>query len=78
MNNNCTDCNVYRNFSGVESNIKNLQKEDEELWQGVITERKRIDGIKNWVIAGMTSMILNLIGTIFVIILNYLKLKGSP
>lgn len=78
MQPNCSSCEVFVQFSGVKADIKNLKNEDKELWQGIVIERQRIDGIKNWVIAGMGSMILNLLGTISALFFLFLKLKGVP
>lgn len=38
-----------------------------EAKQGTIKAHERIDGIKNWVIAGMTSAILQLLGIIYLV-----------
>jgi len=53
--------------SGHAHRIKNLEGDMIEAKQGTIKAHERIDGIKNWVIAGMTSAILQLLGIIYLV-----------
>lgn len=55
----------------VHRNIKDIS----ELNQKDIDVNKRVDNMKNWVIAGMSSLILNLIIVISGIIMIYLKVQ---
>lgn len=47
--------------SGCVAKIENLKREVGTLETSTTSAHKRIDGMKNWVIAGMTSLILQLL-----------------
>jgi len=47
--------------SGHETRLKNIEEDMGDLKQGTLRAHQRIDGIKNWVIAGMTSLVLQLL-----------------
>jgi len=61
--------------SGVVVSIENLEKEQIEQAKEILSAHKRIDGIKNWVIAGMSSLIIQLIMFVFGFLFVYLKVK---
>jgi hypothetical protein len=71
----CEDCIVFQEFSGVKAEVKNLKHEDEEIWKGIVHERGRIDGMTNWVIAGMGAIIIQCCVFIGGLIMFYIKLK---
>lgn len=68
---------VCLEHSGHESDIEHLKKSEEEQWQSINRAHERIDGMKNWVIAGMSSLIIQLFLAILGVIFAYLKFKGS-
>lgn len=47
--------------SGHASRIKNLETDQKMLDHSIGTAHRRIDSIKNWVVAGMAALILQLI-----------------
>ena len=51
-------CNQH---SGHEARLSTLEQNKNDLWQSVDRVHTRVDGMKNWVIAGMTSLVLQLI-----------------
>jgi len=51
--------------SGVVAKIENLEGDMKAVAQGNLSAHKRIDGIKNWVIAGMTSLVLQMVVMMF-------------
>ncbi len=57
--------------SGHESRLNTLEKDQEDIMKTANAAHRRIDGVKNWVIAGMTALIIQLV----VVILGYFKLK---
>jgi len=59
--------------SGHEARIKSLEESRIDMWKANGKTNERIDGMKNWVIAGMSSLLLQLI---IVIITVALKVKG--
>lgn len=59
--------------SGMEARIDNLEKGHDDQQKSIDKAHERIDGMKNWVIAGMSSLLLQLI---IVIITVALKVKG--
>ena len=52
---------ICKEHSGHEARIENLEKEDKNQWISINSSHKRIDGMKNWVIAGMTSLLIQLL-----------------
>lgn len=59
---NCSNC-------GCKTQIENNK-------ENIITLFQRTDGMKNWVIAGMATVILQCLGVITVLIFAWTKLKG--
>ncbi len=47
--------------SGHEAELKTLRAVNKEQWSKIDMAHSRIDGIKNWVIAGMTSIVIQLV-----------------
>jgi len=47
--------------SGHVSRLENLEKEYLYLMKSIESAHRRIDGIKNWVILGMGSLVLHLV-----------------
>lgn len=60
--------------SGCIARIRNLEREQGQMNKDIHSAHRRVDGMKNWVIAGMTSMILQLI---VLIISVWAKSKGT-
>lgn len=60
--------------SGIEKSIENIDRRLGEHDKEILSAHVRIDGIKNWVIAGMSSLIGQLIIMILGIVLAYFKL----
>ncbi len=52
--------------SGHASRLKALEKGQGEIMKTATAAHRRIDGIKNWVIAGMASLVIQLAITIVV------------
>ena len=63
--------------SGLDARLESLEQNRVEIWQAIDKVHERIDGMKNWVIAGMSSLIIQLILWIIGIAIAYLKVKGS-
>jgi len=61
--------------SGIEARIKNLENKTEENENTIIKAHERVDSMKNWVIAGMSSLILQFLLLIISLVFAYLKLK---
>lgn len=59
--------------SGHASRIKALEKSQGETMNTANTAHRRIDGMKNWVIAGMTSLVMQLILVIAGLVLYWVK-----
>ncbi len=70
--------NKCAEHSGHEARIKNLEEAKEEMTHTIETAHRRIDGMKNWVIAGMTSLVIQLILAVFGIVIIWAKSKGGP
>jgi len=64
--------NCCLEHSGHESRIKNLEDDQKVIMTNTNTAHRRIDGVKNWVIAGMTALIIQLI----VVIIGYFKFNN--
>lgn len=69
------DRTVCKEHSGHAARIKNLEIEGEKMEKSNIAAHRRIDGMKNWVIAGMTSLIGQLILAIIGLVLYWVKSK---
>lgn len=69
------DCAVCKEHSGHNARIKNLEDEEKEMKKSNTAAHRRIDGMKNWVIAGMTSLIGQLILAIIGLVLYWVKSK---
>lgn len=63
-------CNQH---SGHEARMTALEGSREVMWKAIDRSHERLDGMKNWVIAGMTSLVIQLILFIGGIILVYTK-----
>ena len=61
--------------SGIEARIQTLDESDDDQWKVINKAHERIDSMKNWVIAGMSSLVLQLILWLITLILVYLKIK---
>lgn len=62
--------------SGIEARISGLEDNRPEIWRSIDKAHERIDGMKNWVIAGMTSLIIQLFVMLGGAIALYFKLRG--
>jgi len=62
--------------SGHEARITGLESNRTESWNAIDRAHERIDGMKNWVIAGMTSLVIQLVVILGLAILAWVKLKG--
>lgn len=58
--------------SGHEARLKTLEESVMEVSKSLNTAHRRVDGIHNWVIAGMSAMVIQLI----VIVVGLVILKG--
>ncbi len=67
------NCDVCKEHSGVEARLTNLEEVEGTLMKRINVAHTRIDGIKNWVIAGMTSFVIQLVLVIFGLIFIYMK-----
>lgn len=76
-NNNCSDHGPCFAHSGVTARVSNLEKNGEEQWKVLNNAHQRIDGMKNWVIAGMTSLLLQLLFVVLGLIIAWAKFKGG-
>jgi len=61
--------------SGINARIENLEKYKDESKKSINKAHERVDGMKNWVIAGMTSMVVQLFVIIATIIIVYTKIN---
>ena len=66
---------VCNEHSGHEARIANLEKGEVAMESGITSAHRRIDGMKNWVIAGMTSLVIQLILFIGSVVLVYIRTK---
>jgi len=55
--------------SGFEARLNSLEKDTGDSMKAAISAHRRIDGMKNWVIAGMTSLVIQLVATILGLII---------
>lgn len=62
--------------SGHIARIVFLEENRQDAWNAINRAHERIDGIKNWVIAGMTSLVLQLIILALGVIFAWMKIKG--
>lgn len=62
--------------SGCVARITNLEDGMEKHDSSILASHKRIDGMKNWVIAGMTSLVLQLIVMVVGLSMLWVKAKG--
>jgi len=60
--------------SGHKERLHNIEKDQSEAWKAIDRAHDRIDSMKNWVIAGMTSLVLQLIIFIGGLIILWMKL----
>ena len=67
-------CNQH---SGHEARLITLEQNKCDLWISVDRAHTRVDGMKNWVIAGMTSLVLQLIVMIIGLVLMWGKNKAG-
>jgi hypothetical protein len=63
--------------SGHEARLQLLEQNRIDVWRSLDKAHERVDGMKNWVIAGMSSLVMQLILWVVAILVAYLKLKGS-
>lgn len=63
--------------SGIEARIDCLEKGHSAQQMAIDKAHERIDSMKNWVIAGMASLVMQLILWVVGIMIAYLKLKGT-
>lgn len=63
--------------SGMEARIDSLEKGHGEQQKAIDKAHERIDRIQNWVIAGMSSLVMQLILWVVGVMIAYLKLKGT-
>ena len=61
--------------SGHASRIKNLEKDQEIAMHNSDAAHRRIDGLKNWVIAGMASLVMQLLLTIIGLSMYWIRSK---
>ncbi len=71
------DCEVCQEHSGHAVRIKNVEDEGEKMVESNTAAHRRVDGLKNWVIAGMTSLVIQLIIVILGLALLWARTKGS-
>jgi hypothetical protein len=64
--------------SGCVARITNLEEDGKTMARDISSAHRRMDGMKNWVIAGMTSLVLQLIVMIIGLTLVWAKTKGLP
>ena len=67
--------NLCNEHSGHQARIRSLESNKEDMWKSIDRSHERIDGMKNWVIAGMTSLVIQLILFIGGIVLVYVKAR---
>lgn len=63
--------------SGIEARVESLERGHTGQQRSIDKAHERIDGMKNWVIAGMSSLVVQLILWIVGMAVAYLKLKGA-
>jgi len=63
--------------SGIVADINNLKDDANGLMKSCTAAHKRIDGMKNWVIAGMTSLVIQLVLAIVGFVVLLVKIKPS-
>jgi len=68
---------ICYHHSGLDARLDSLELNRAEIWRSIDKAHERIDGMKNWVIAGMSSLIIQLILWIIGIAIAYFKMKGS-
>ena len=61
--------------SGHSSRIKNNEDNLKAVAQAATAAHRRIDGMKNWVIAGMSSLVMQLIIMLIGLILYWVRTK---
>lgn len=66
---------MCKEHSGFEARIENLETSTENWKLRVDKAHERIDSMKNWVIAGMTSMVIQLLILIGAIIIAYSQMN---
>lgn len=66
---------VCMEHSGIEKEISNVKEIMSGLAQDLRDVFGKIDGAKNWLIGGLLTIVLNLVGTIATIALLYVQLK---
>jgi len=59
--------------SGHEARLNSLETNKEEMWKSIDRSHHRIDGMKNWVIAGMTSLVIQLVLFIGGLVVIYMR-----
>lgn len=72
------DKDFCQEHSGHEARLLSLETNRGEAWKAIDKAHERIDGMKNWVIAGMTSLILQLVIMLIAVIFAWVKLRGMP
>lgn len=68
---------ICLHHSGLDARLESLEQGRTKIWQSIDKAHERIDGMKNWVIAGMSSLLIQLILWLIGIAIAYLKMKGS-
>lgn len=58
-----------KEHSGHEARLRNLELDGADMKNAISSSHRRIDGMKNWVIAGMSSMIIQLVIAIIGVII---------
>jgi len=66
---------VCNQHSGHEARITNLERGSIGMEGDITAAHRRMDGMKNWVIAGMTSLVVQLILFIGSIVVVYMKVN---
>lgn len=61
--------------SGHASRIKNLEKGQKTNMKNTEAAHRRIEGIKNWVITGMASLVMQLILVVIGLVFYWIKSK---
>lgn len=64
---------VCLEHSGHQSRLENLEEGERSLLTNINAAHRRIDGMKNWVIAGMTSLIMQLVLAIIGLALYWVR-----
>jgi hypothetical protein len=68
--------NCCQEHSGHGARIECIEKAIEDTWKAIEKTNNKIDTLKNWVIAGMSSLIAQLLITVITIIIAWLKVRG--